>query len=81
MSTTMQKIKTVTYFVNGSSHTTEERKLTPRVILANAGFTPVEDYRLIRDDGNKVLDDLDKDESIHEGERFTALFKGPTPVS
>jgi hypothetical protein len=81
MSTTQQKIKTVTYFVNGASQTTEDRKLTPRTILTTAGFSPAEDYRLIRDDGNKVLADLDQEEPIHQDERFTALFNGPTPVS
>lgn len=74
-------MKRTTYFVNGASQTTEERKLTPRTILMNAGFTPVEDYRLLRDDGYQMLTDLDKDEAIREGERFTALFSGPTPVS
>ena len=81
MSTTQQKTKTVTYFVNAASQTTEARKLTPRTILTNAGFSPAEDYRLIRDDENKVLADLDQEEPIHQDERFTALFNGPTPVS
>lgn len=81
MSTTQQKTKTVRYFVNGAAQATHDRKLTPRAILTNAGFSPAEDYRLIRDDGNKILADLDKEESIHTDERFTALFNGPTPVS
>jgi hypothetical protein len=81
MATTEQKTKTIRYFVNGAIQTTDDRKLTPREILTNAGFLPAEDYRLIRDDGNKVLADLDKEESIHQDERFTALFGGPTPVS
>lgn len=73
--------KTITYFVNGESQTTQEHKLTPKVILTNAGFTPPEDFRLIRSDGDKELVDLDKEESIHKNEQFTALFKGTTPVS
>lgn len=81
MSAVQEKIKVISYFVNGDAQTTQERKLTPRTILTNAGFVPPEDYRLIRDDGNKVLADLDQEEPIHEGERFTALFEGPTPVS
>lgn len=81
MSTTQLKAKTVRYFVNGAVQTTDDHKLTPREILTKAGFSPAEDYRLIRDDGNKVLDNLDKEESIHKDERFTALFNGPTPVS
>lgn len=75
------KPKTTTYFVNGVSQTTEKRKLTVRTILTNAGFNPAEDYRLVREDGNKTLTDLDQEESIHKEEKFTALFSGPTPVS
>lgn len=81
MSTIQEKIKVISYFVNGVVQTTEERKLTPRAILTNAGFTPPEDYRLIREDGDKVLADLDQEEPIRKEERFTALFEGPTPVS
>lgn len=81
MSATQQKTKTTRYFVNGAAQTTDDRKLMPRAILTNAGFSPAEDYRLIRDDGNKILDDPDKEESIHMDERFTALFNGPTQVS
>lgn len=75
------KPKTITYFVSDAAQTTEERKLTVRTILTNAGFTPAENYRLVREDGNKTLTDLDRKESIREGERFSALFNGPTPVS
>jgi hypothetical protein len=78
---TDQKDKAMQYFVNGEPQETTERKLTPRQILANAGFMPVEEYRLTRDDGNKVLEDYDKPESIHKGERFTATFLGQTPTS
>lgn len=75
------KPKSTTYSVNGEPQTTEQRKLTVRAILTNAGFTPVENYRLIRTDGNKTLTDLDREEPIHDGEQFNALFNGPTPVS
>ena len=44
--------KTITYFVNGESQTTHHHKLTVRSILNNAGFTPPEDYRLVRVAGN-----------------------------
>lgn len=81
MVATQQKAKTIRYFVNGAVQITDDHKLTPREILSKAGFSPAEDYRLIRDDGNKVLDDLDKEEPIHKDERFTVLFNGPTPVS
>lgn len=75
------KPKTTTYYVNGKAFTMDERKLTPRQILANADFSPAEQYRLVRDDGDKTLADFDKNEPIHQGERFTALFNGPTQVS
>lgn len=75
------KAKAVRYFVNGEAQTTQEKRLTPRTILSNAGFTTPEDFRLSRSDGDKNLDDLDKEESIHPNERFTALFRGTTPVS
>lgn len=87
MSTTEEKVgnqrkpKVMTYYVNGMAQVTDERKLTPRVILTHAGFTPPEEYRLFRDDGDKELTDLDKQEPIRNEERFTTLFKGPTPVS
>ena len=47
----------------------------------NAGFVPLESYRLLRDDGNKELNNYDAEENIHNNESFTALFKDPTPVS
>lgn len=73
--------KVTTYYVNDEAETTTEHKLKVRDILEGAGFKPATDYRLVRDDGNKELTDLDAEEPIHEGERFTATFKGTTPVS
>jgi hypothetical protein len=73
--------KTISYFVNGESITTEERKLTVRVVLESAGFTPAVEYRLTRDDGNRRFDDYDEEISLRDGERFTATFLGPTPTS
>ena len=73
--------KTLTYFVNGEEQTTASDKLTVREILTKAGFTPVEDYRLTRDEGNHVYHDYDEEVPLHEDERFTATFLGPTPTS
>ena len=70
-----------TYFVNGEAFHTREHKLTVRTILEDAGFTPAEEYRLTRDAGHHVFDDYDTEVPIHEGERFTATFLGPTPTS
>lgn len=80
MSDVIEKTRMITYFVNGVEQATEERKRTARQILTNAGFTPAEEYELVSGDGGKVLD-LEKEEPVHENERFTALFKGATPVS
>ncbi len=75
------KPKTIRYFVNGEDQETDQRKLAVRTILTNAGMTPAEQYRLVRDNGNHTFPDLDQEVPLHEGERFTALFQGPTPTS
>lgn len=72
--------KVIHYSVNGEQQQTTERKLTGHEILTTAGFTPAEDYRLTRNDGGKEIG-LDNQEPIHEGEAFTATFRGVTPVS
>ena len=69
----------IKYFVNGEEVTHAYQKppdrerftLTVHEILASAGFTPVEEYELTRDGA----------QPIEFGERFTATFTGPTPVS
>ncbi len=71
----------ITYYVNGERQTTHHHKLTVRTILVNAGFTPAEDYRLVRDAGNHAYTNLDEEVPLHEDEKFTALFQGPTPTS
>jgi len=72
--------KVIHYSVNGEPHDTTERKLTGRQILEDAGFTPAEEYRLVRNDGDQEIGP-DDSEPIHEDEAFTATFKGVTPVS
>ena len=73
--------KQETYFVNGEKQVTTEHKLTVRTILANAGFDPAEQYKLERDEGHHVYTDYDEAVPLHEGERFTATYLGPTPTS
>ena len=75
------KADTIIYYVNGESQSTAQRTLTVRTILTNAGFTPPENYRLVRDAGNHTYTNLDEEVHLHEGEKFTALFQGPTPTS
>jgi hypothetical protein len=72
--------KVIHYSVSAEPQETTEHKLTGREILERAGFTPAEDYTLTRDDGHKVIGPDDR-ESIHQGETFTAKFKGITPTS
>lgn len=71
----------IQYTVNGETQTTTSLKLTVGTILSNAGFTPVADYDLERDEGHKVFNNPDEIIPIHKGEKFTALFKGTTPTS
>jgi hypothetical protein len=71
----------VTYVVNGERLTNHVDDLKVREILAAAGFTPVEQYRLTRDAGNHVYESYDQKVELHDGERFTATYVGPTPTS
>jgi hypothetical protein len=71
----------ITYFVNGEPQPTSEHKLTVRQILENAGFAPAEEYKLIRDEGHHEYRNYEEEVPLHEGERFTAIFQGPTPTS
>jgi hypothetical protein len=72
---------TTKYFVNAEVQTTDEHKLTVRQILENAGFTPAEQYELIRDQGHHKYPNLDEEVPLRQGEHFTAKFVGVTPVS
>lgn len=73
--------KTLTYVVNGESQTTDQHELTVGGILTAAAFTPIEQYRLTRDEGNYVYENYDQKVELHEDERFTATYLGPTPTS
>ena len=73
--------KTIKYYVNSEEQTTTQDKLTVRAILTDAGFTPAEEYRLTRDEGHHVYHDYNEEVPLHENEKFTATFVGPTPVS
>lgn len=73
--------RTRTFFVNGEPQATDANKLPVKEILENAGFKPHSEYILTRDNGNKVLEDHDREEPVHDGERFTATYRGTTPVS
>jgi hypothetical protein len=70
-----------TYFVNSEPEATEESKLTVREVLEDADFKPAENYDLTRDEGHHTFTNYDEEIPIHEGEHFTATYKGTTPVS
>ena len=73
--------KTITFFVNGERLTTRKEELRVREILTAGGFSPVEQYRLTLDRGDHVYTDYDHRVELHEDERFTATYLGPTPTS
>lgn len=69
------------FYINGEMYETASHKLTVRQILELGGFLPVDNFRLTRENGDKTITDMNQDLSIHNAERFTATFNGPTPVS
>ncbi len=71
----------VKYFVNGEEQRSKERRLTVAVILTRAGFTPASDYELTRDRDDRTFKDQNEEVELHDDERFTATFVGPTPTS
>jgi len=77
----MESKRLTIYFVNGERQETADDDLTVRKILDNAAFRPADHYRLIRDHPHTVYTDLDQRIEVHNEERFTAVFNGPTPTS
>lgn len=74
--------RVITYFVNGESETTEDRELTVRVILENAGFDPVSDYKLLSEDPKEDYGtEYDRPVKVHPHQRFDAVYTGPVPTS
>jgi len=73
--------KSIEYFVNGEKEQTTEHKLTVEQILTRAGFEPATQYNLTRDEGHHKYTDYQEEVPLHEDERFTATFMGPTPTS
>jgi len=71
----------IDYFVNGEKEQTTQHKLTVTEILTRAGFEPATQYTLTRDEGSHKYTDYQEEVPIHENERFTATFIGPTPTS
>ena len=67
----------------GSEPTTDSVARSRLVVQGDrdAGVAPVEEYELTRDGAQHPFESLDEAVPIEFGERFTATFTGPTPVS
>lgn len=71
----------IVFFVNKRKGFTHQHKITGAQILEKTDFVPVNEYRLIRDEGHHEITNFDEPIPVHEGEEFTAIFKGVTPTS
>lgn len=78
---TTNAVRDTVYFVNGERQKIVGDELSVRDILARAGFKPADQYELIRDHPHHVFTNLDEVVKLHQDERFTAIFHGPTPTS
>ena len=82
-------IEELKFFVNEEEIVYEYQKspdrrgyvLTVEQILTSAGFVPVENFELTRDSDGQTFNSPEDEVAIELGERFTATFKGQTPVS
>lgn len=74
-----------TFFVDNEEFTTKKKTLTVREILALSGNTPETNFTLVEEkkkgENGKRYDNLDEVITVYNGQRFVALFSGPTPVS
>ncbi|MCI0184818.1 hypothetical protein [Sulfoacidibacillus ferrooxidans] len=75
------KSKDIMIIVSGEEVLMSSHKVTVGAILTEAGFVPLENYRLVRDAGDHKYPDYAEEIEIHERERFTALFEGQTQTS
>jgi hypothetical protein len=74
--------RVLTYYVNGEAETTTSRELKVRAILESAEFTPVTSYTLKSEHPPEDYGtQYDKEVKIHQGQKFQAIFNGPTPTS
>ena len=82
-------IEELKFFVNEEEVVYEYQKspdrrgyvLTVEQILTSVGFVPVESFELTRNSDGQTFDSPEDEVAIELGERFTATFKGQTPVS
>jgi hypothetical protein len=71
----------LTYLIGGEVEQTHARELTVEVILTQAGFSPVADYRLQSEDPKHEYASLTDVVKLHEGQRFIALHKSHIKVA
>lgn len=71
----------LTYYVNNEAEHTDLHELKVKTIIEDAGLTPFSEYQLTNDSNGHKYTDYDEEVHLHEGERFTATFIGPTPTS
>ncbi|HEX8520902.1 MAG TPA: hypothetical protein VF669_01515 [Tepidisphaeraceae bacterium] len=73
------------FLVDNEEFETAQKELTVRQILTMSGNVPEEDYFLIEYKGQSQQeerhDNLDDVIKVHEKQRFSAGFKGTTPLS
>lgn len=75
--------KNIEYTVNGITQSTDQKELTARQILVNAGIDPESNY-LVQIVGKKQIsykDSPDEDIRMKDGMKFISISTGPTPVS
>lgn len=78
---------TIHYEVNGEQQTTNKNSLSLETILKNAGagagINPGEEnmFRLENLSTKEKYSDLDKPVVLHDGDKFIAIYAGPTPVA
>ncbi|WP_276348837.1 multiubiquitin domain-containing protein [Daejeonella sp. JGW-45] len=74
------------YLVDSDPETTEAQEMTPNQILADSGHTPLAEYYLVQinPDGSQTSYEQTPEKPIRmkcPAMKFSAIFKGETPVS
>jgi hypothetical protein len=75
--------RTIHYSVDGEPQETNEKTLTPRQIITDAGLDPNERY-LVEIQGKhqkSYKDVMNEPIHMHEGQKFVTVFTGPTQVA
>lgn len=78
-----KKEKTITYVVDDEIQHTEEKVLTPKQILENAGIDPNSYYlvQIMEHEKKSYRDNPNEEIHMHPNMKFISIFVGETPVS